>query len=104
MFYYAGSSKGRDRFRLIKFGMGDDRNVEGLLLKIVTVLVDQSNEVNITSVTADNGIVFQVSVAPSDVGKVIGKNGRTAQALRILLSAMGVALKMRYGLNIITNG
>jgi predicted RNA-binding protein YlqC (UPF0109 family) len=68
------------------------------------VLVDKSTEVNITSVTADTGTVFQVTVAPSDVGKVIGKDGRTARALRILLSEIGVALKTRYGLNIVTTG
>jgi predicted RNA-binding protein YlqC (UPF0109 family) len=84
--------------------MGNDPNVERLVLQIITVLVDKSNEVNVTSVIADAGTVFQVTVASSDVGKVIGKNGRTARALRILLSAMGVALKTRYGLNIVTNG
>ena len=84
--------------------MGNDPNIEGLLLRIIRVLVDKSNEVNVTSVIADTGTVFQVAVAPSDVGKVIGKNGRTAQALRILLSAMGVALKTRYGLDIVPNG
>ena len=83
--------------------MGNDPNVEGLLLRIITVLVDKSNEVNVTSVIADTGTVFQVAVAPSDLGKVIGKNGRTARALRILLSAMGVALKTRFGLNVVIN-
>jgi predicted RNA-binding protein YlqC (UPF0109 family) len=84
--------------------MGKDTNVEGLLLQIITVLVDKSNEVNVTSVTGDTGTVFQVTVAPSDVGKVIGKDGRMARALRTLLSAMAVALKTRYGLNIVANG
>jgi predicted RNA-binding protein YlqC (UPF0109 family) len=83
--------------------MGNYPSVEGLLLRIITVLVDESNEVNVTSVTVDTGTVFQVTVAPSDVGKVIGKDGRTARALRTLLSAIGVALKTRYGLNIVTN-
>ena len=92
----------RDRIGLIKFGMANDSNVEGLLLRIVTVLVDRSTEVNVTSVIADTGTIFQVTVAASDVGKVIGKGGRTARALRILLSAMGVAAKTRYGLNIAT--
>ncbi len=83
--------------------MGNDANVEALLLRIVTVLVDKTNEVNVTSVTADTGTIFQVSVAPSDVGKVIGKNGRMAGALRVLLSAFGDFQKTRFGLNIISN-
>jgi uncharacterized protein len=83
--------------------MGNDLNVEGILLQIVNRLVDEPNEVQVTSVTTDTGTVFQVTVAPSDVGKVIGKDGRTARSLRVLLSAMGVALKTRYGLDIMSN-
>jgi predicted RNA-binding protein YlqC (UPF0109 family) len=83
--------------------MSKDSNVEGLLLRIVTVLVDKSDEVSVTSATAENGTIFQVSVAPSDVGKVIGKSGRMATALRTLLSAVGVSLKTRFGLNIVAN-
>jgi predicted RNA-binding protein YlqC (UPF0109 family) len=96
------SKQRKDRVRLIKFGMANDPNVERLLLQIITVLVDKSNEVNVTSVTADIGTIFHVTVAPSDVGKVIGKGGRMAGALRILLSAIGVAVKRQYGLNIVT--
>jgi uncharacterized protein len=92
----------RDRVRLIKFVMANDPNVEKLLLQIIIVLVDKPNEVKVTSVTADTGTIFQVTVAPSDVRKVIGKGGRMAGALRILLSAIGVAAKTRYGLNIVT--
>jgi len=45
--------------------------------------------------------VFHVIVAPSDVGKIIGKNGRIAGSIRMLLNAMGVAAKTQYGLNIV---
>jgi hypothetical protein len=83
--------------------MGDDPTIERLLFRIITVLVDKSNEVNVTSVTTDTGTIFEVAVAPSDVGKVIGKGGRTASALRILVSAFGDSLRTRYGLNIVTN-
>ena len=84
--------------------MNKDSTVEGLLLRMVTVLVDKSDEVSVTSVTADNGTIFQVGVAPSDVGKVIGKSGRMAMAIRTLLSAIGVSHKTRYGLSIVANG
>ena len=92
----------KDRVRLIKFVMANDPNIEKLLLQIIIALVDKCDDVKVTSVTADAGTIFQVTVAASDVGKVIGKGGRTARALRILLSAMGVAAKARYGLNIAT--
>jgi predicted RNA-binding protein YlqC (UPF0109 family) len=83
--------------------MNKDLNLEELLLRMVKVLVDESDEVSVTSVIADNGTIFQVSVAPRDVGKVIGKSGRMARALRTLLSAIGVSRKTRYGLDIIAN-
>jgi hypothetical protein len=45
--------------------------------------------------------MFEVTVAPTDVGKVIGKQGRSARAIRELLIAIGSARKTRYGLDIV---
>ena len=78
--------------------------VEELVLGITVALVDDRNEVQVTSVTKVSGTVFQVSVAPTDMGKVIGKDGRTATSIRTLLSAIGVATKTRYKLEIFTKG
>lgn len=78
--------------------------VKELLLGITVALVDDRNQVQVTSVTKASGTVFQVSVAPTDVGKVIGKDGRTATSIRTLLSAIGVAMKTRYKLQIFTKG
>ena len=86
----------------LKSGMGCDLKVEELLLGIVHALVDDRTQVQVTSKTRLSGRIFQVNVAASDVGKIIGKNGRTATAIRGVLSAMGVAVKMRYGLDIVT--
>jgi predicted RNA-binding protein YlqC (UPF0109 family) len=85
-----------------KSGIGCDLTVEELLLGIVHALVDDRNEVQVTSKTRLSSTIFQVTVAASEVGKIIGKNGRTATSIRGLLSAMGVAAKTRYGLDIIT--
>jgi predicted RNA-binding protein YlqC (UPF0109 family) len=74
--------------------------VEGLLLRIVVALIDEPNEVHITSKTTGSGIMFQITVAQTDVGKIIGKNGRTAGSIRTLLCAMGVTAKKRYELDI----
>jgi uncharacterized protein len=52
-------------------------------------LVDKPEEVSITEETKDNKTVFMLKVGESDIGKVIGKKGKTAQALRTLLSAVG---------------
>jgi predicted RNA-binding protein YlqC (UPF0109 family) len=83
-------------------GSGDELNLEGLLFRIICALVDHQDEVHITITTTEAGTTFKVTVALADVGKVIGKNGRTAKALRVLLSAMGIAAKKQYLLNIIT--
>jgi hypothetical protein len=52
-------------------------------------LVDKPEDVSISEETKDNKIVFKLKVGESDIGKVIGKKGKTAQALRTLLSAVG---------------
>jgi predicted RNA-binding protein YlqC (UPF0109 family) len=81
--------------------MGKELNAEGLVLRIVNALVDETDQAHVTSVTTGAKTIFEVSVGSSDVGKIIGKNGRTARAIRELLIAMGTA-KMRYGLDVVT--
>jgi predicted RNA-binding protein YlqC (UPF0109 family) len=58
-----------------------------LVLLLAKALVDQVDQVHIEEISTPRGTVLQLSVAPEDIGKVIGKDGRTAQALRTLLSA-----------------
>jgi len=54
---------------------------------IVKHLVDQQDQVSVHEVFAESTVVYELKVARQDMGKVIGKRGRTAQALRILLGA-----------------
>jgi predicted RNA-binding protein YlqC (UPF0109 family) len=89
-------------FSPLKSGMGRDLSIEELLRGIIIALVDERNEVEITCMEKVSSTVFQVKVAPTDVGKIIGKDGRTATSIRGVLSAMGIAAKMRYGLDIVT--
>lgn len=58
-----------------------------LVLLLARALVDQTDQVRVDEVPTARGTVIQLTVAPEDIGKVIGKDGRTAQALRTLLSA-----------------
>ena len=85
---------------MVESAMQTSLGVEELLLRIIVALVDEPNEVHITSKTTGSGTMFQVTVAPTDVGKIIGKSGRTARSIRTLLCAMGVAAKKRYELDI----
>jgi len=59
--------------------------MEELLKFIVNALVDDKDSVKITKREEDHAVIFEVSVAQNDVGKIIGKNGRIAQSIRFIL-------------------
>jgi len=54
---------------------------------IIKALVDEPEEVEINVVEGEKSTIFELKVAPSDTGKVIGKNGRIAKAIRTILNA-----------------
>ena len=71
-----------------------------LVHEIVTKLVDYPEDVNVREVTGEKTSVIELSVAQSDIGKVIGKKGRTANAIRNILSAASAKIGKRYVLEI----
>jgi hypothetical protein len=73
-------------------------DVRTLVERIAKSLVDTPDEVFVE--LFDDGVI-ELEVAESDVGKVIGRQGRTARALRTLLSAAGYRAQKRYSLEII---
>jgi uncharacterized protein len=75
--------------------------LSSLVLRIIQSLVDQTEAVKLEVDHSPSGIVYKVTVASSDVGKIVGKNGRTARALRILLSGMGMKANQRLTLDIV---
>lgn len=71
-----------------------------------TVLVaddnpDHPENVRVRDVEAEESTVFELRTHPDDLGKVIGRQGRTAEAIRIVLTAAGAKLKRRYTLEIL---
>jgi uncharacterized protein len=64
-------------------------------------LVDDSDNVNVTEVEGERVTVIELRVAPGDLGKVIGKQGRTARALRTILNANATKLRKRAVLEIV---
>ena len=68
---------------------------------IAKSLVDQPDAVKVTEVEGESTSVIELSVAKEDMGKVIGKQGRTATAIRTLLNAAGMKQKQRTILEII---
>jgi uncharacterized protein len=71
-----------------------------LLMRIVKAMVDNPDEVTVTETDGDHTIMFNLKVAKSDIGKVIGKQGRNVQAIRLILSATAAKLKKRVMLEI----
>jgi uncharacterized protein len=68
---------------------------------IAKALVDHPDEVNGKEVERDQKTVVELRVAPGDLGKVIGRQGRTARAIRTILAAAGTKLKKRFVLEIL---
>lgn len=75
-------------------------DVRSLLEQIVKALVDQPGEVSVNQIDGET-TVFELTVAPGDLGKVIGRQGRVARALRSLISAAGVRAHKRFALEIV---
>ncbi len=63
--------------------------MQELVTMMVKGLVDQPDQVVVNKVEGERSIIFEVRVAPDDLGKVIGKGGRIANALRTLIRAAG---------------
>lgn len=77
-----------------------DAAVYEVLLTLVRSLVDHPDQIEVLSTPVERGATFKVTVAPSDVGKVIGMNGRTARAIRTIISANAARLRRSYSLDI----
>jgi predicted RNA-binding protein YlqC (UPF0109 family) len=73
-----------------------------LIEHIVRVLVDEPSQVKVTEVKSENMVIFELRVASGDVGRVIGKGGRTANAIRTLLRAASGRRGIRAGLEILS--
>ena len=75
--------------------------MKNLVISICKALVDNPDEVSVTQIDGEQTTILELRVAPSDLGKVIGKQGRTARAVRTILAASGMKQKRRYNLEII---
>jgi len=66
-----------------------------LLEAMAKVLVDHPDEVRVRAIEGEEVTVLELRVHPSDLGKVIGREGRIAQAIRTILGAAGMKLRKR---------
>ncbi len=72
-----------------------------LIETIAKALVDHPEEVRVNAVEKERLLVFELSVHPSDMGKIIGKQGRIAKALRTVVTAAAVATDKRVTVEIV---
>ncbi|MDP9055479.1 MAG: KH domain-containing protein [Acidobacteriota bacterium] len=72
-----------------------------LIEDIAKALVDVPDEVTVNAVEGEQITVLELKVAPGDLGKVIGKQGRTARSIRTILGAAGMKLNRRFTLEIL---
>jgi hypothetical protein len=72
-----------------------------LIEQIAKALVDNPDQVKVNAVEGEQVTVLELRVDPSDLGKVIGKQGRTARSMRTILGAAGTKLRKRFTLEIL---
>jgi predicted RNA-binding protein YlqC (UPF0109 family) len=75
--------------------------VDELVREIARALVDEPAAVEVETVGRDENTILKLRVAPQDVGKMIGKQGRTARSVRAILGAVGMKQHHRYTLDIL---
>ena len=75
--------------------------MKALVEEIAKALVDHPENVAVNAVEGEQVTVLELRVHPEDLGKVIGRQGRTAKSIRTLLGAAGMKLKKRFTLEIL---
>ena len=75
--------------------------MKNLMLEIIRALVDQPEDVSVDLLDDNGTTVIRLRVAHQDIGKVIGKQGRTARSLRTILGAASMKLHHRFALDIV---
>ncbi|MFB0566842.1 MAG: KH domain-containing protein [Candidatus Aminicenantaceae bacterium] len=68
---------------------------------IAKSLVDNPDKVKVSQLDGQQSSIIELKVATEDVGKIIGKQGRNVQAIRVILGAAGMKLKKRFNLELI---
>jgi hypothetical protein len=85
-------------------GLNPVKEMTDLVTEIARALVDSPEGILVEAIEEGEGTLIRLRVAHSDVGKVIGKQGRTARSMRTILSAASMKLKHRFSLDIVEEG
>lgn len=89
--------------------MPEHEEIRKWLLRTVQLISDHPEDVRIEAETVEERTTFRIRANPGDVGKVIGRQGRTSHSIRVLAAAMGMKIKWRFIVEIeepmrVTNG
>jgi uncharacterized protein len=84
-----------------KAGNNAAPDMQALMTEIAKALVDEPEAVRVVAVQDGESTLLRLTVAPGDIGKVIGKQGRTARSLRTILGAASMKFQHRFGLDIV---
>jgi uncharacterized protein len=76
-------------------------DMQEFVKEIAQALVDKPEAVTVTAITEDGGTILRLRVAPCDIGKIIGKQGRTERSFRTIFAAASMRLQQRFSLDII---
>lgn len=79
-------------------------NIEALIREIVEAIVDDVNAVSVVFMESPKGPFYEIQVGKDDVGKIIGKEGRIANAIRTIAKAAGAKIDTRVMVNILNRG
>ena len=82
-------------------GVTASAGVKSLVEDIAKALVAVPGRVSVNELSGEHATVYELRVAEGDLGKVIGKQGRTARSIRTLLGAVGTKLNRRFSLEIL---
>ena len=77
--------------------------MKNLVELLVKSLVDSPDQVAINETAGNSVVIFEVTVAPEDVGKIIGKEGRIANAIRTVVKAAGAKQNKKVTIEILTS-
>ena len=75
--------------------------MKDLIEMIAKSLVDNPDQVQVSQLNGEQTAIIELKVAQEDIGKIIGKQGRIAHSIRVILGAAGMKLKKRFNLEII---
>lgn len=78
-----------------------DAKITDIVSTLIKALVDEPDKVEVTETKGEKTTIYEARVAKNDMGKVIGRNGRTIDSLRVIVSACGAKRKERCNFQII---